>query len=254
MKLKYRIPGGLTYRPYLLELIEENHCLISGTTGSGKSVLENGIIYSLLCTKYPGKTASNTGCKMVFIDPKKVELDIYKNLPHCLYYADNIPDIEKTLYCIRQIVDNRLYTMKKAGCRKSKECPIYVFIDELVDIVTSSRSKQIIELIKDIISISRCVNIFFCILTQAPNRKILKPEIVLNCNCKVALRCNSPIESRQIIDTNEAVDLPEHGLAIVQNNIDRYMIKIPFYNDMQLEDIAHYWTKQNRILRTIFHL
>ena len=254
MKLKYNIPAGLTYSPDLLDLIDNNHCLIAGTTGAGKSVLENSIIYALLCTHFPGTTSHDNGCKIVLLDPKKVELDIYKNLPHTLYYADNISDIENVLYNIRSLVDSRLSKMKKTGVRKSQESPVYIFLDELVDIVTSERSKQIIELIKDIISISRCVNIFMCILTQAPNRKILKPEIVLNCNCRVALRCNSSIESRQIIDSAEAVNLPKHGLAIVQNNIDRYMLKIPFYSDSELEEITRIWTKQNRITRKIFHL
>ena len=64
--------------------------------------------------------------------------------------------------------------------------------------------KDILKRIADTISISRACNIFYVRSTQAPNRKILKPEIVLNCNCRVALYCNSAIESRQIINENGA--------------------------------------------------
>lgn len=253
MRLTYKLPSGLIYYPYLIELIKDNHCLIAGTTGAGKSVLENAIIYSLLCTHYPGDVASGEGCRFVLIDPKQVELDIYKNLPHTMLYADNMPDILQAVNNIRLLINKRLATMKKQGIRKSKESPIYVFIDELVDIVTSPKSKEIIKIIVDCISISRATNIFFIFLTQAPNRKILKPEIVLNCGCRVALRCENAIESRQILGDSSAVYLPKHGLAIVQQNIDRYNIKIPFYNDHELEQIVNHWTQQHSFINFFLH-
>lgn len=253
MKLKYNLPKGLTYRPYLLEMIEENHTLIAGTTGAGKSVLENAIIYALLCTRFPGQAENGRGCRLVLLDPKRVELRQYKKLPHTLWYADNIDDIEQVLSNVRLLIDNRLQIMQKQGVRKSKECPVYIFIDELVDIVTSRKSKEIIKLINDCISISRATNIFFCILTQAPNRKVLKPEIILNMNCRVALRCINYIESRQIIGDDSATELPRHGVGIVQENLDRYKINIPFYSDEELSAIVGHWTKQHPIYNALQH-
>ena len=253
MKLRYTLPGPSfgQYAPYLIDMIEGNHTLIAGTTGAGKSVLENAIIYALLGTHYPGNAKHGKGCRFVFIDPKKVELKIYQNLPHTWLYADNVNDIEQALYNVRLLIDERLKRMQKEGRRKSTECPYYVFIDELVDLVTSSRSKQIISLINDCISISRATNIYFVILTQAPNRKILKPEIVLNCNCRVALRCNYAIESRQIIGDDSAVNLPRYGLGIVQDNTERYQIKIPYYSDEELFDLVRHWTKQHPIYNAL---
>lgn len=247
MKLTYRIPAGYKYPPYLLDLIEGNHVLIAGTVGSGKSVLENAVLRSLLCTKFPGSEDNGQNARFVLIDPKKVELDIYKTLPHTIMYADNISAIESALNRVRNIVDMRLAQMKAQGIRKSKECPIYVFIDEMLDIVTSNRGKEISRLIADIVSISRATNIFFVMLTQAPNRKVLRPEIVLNCNCRVALRCNSPIESRQIIGSDEATLLPKHGLGIVIQNIDSYQIEIPFFSDSEIEELVKEWTKQHKL-------
>lgn len=242
----YSLPAGLVYRPYLIDLVENNHCVIAGSTGSGKSVLENNIIYSLLCTHYPGKptNSENKGCKFVFIDPKKVELDIYKNLPHTLYYADNMPDIEQILIELRSIIDNRLETMKKNHLKQSNAAKIYVFIDELVDIMLSSRARFIVDQIKDIISISRACNVFFIFLTQAPNRKIIKPEIILNCNCRIALFCNNAIESRQIIGDDSAAGLPLHGRGIVQQNINRYYIDIPLISDDKINNIVRFWEQQ----------
>lgn len=245
----YKTPSGLQYKKHLIELIQENHTLIAGTTGSGKSVLENAIIYALLCSHFPGNVDNGNGCKFVLIDPKKVELIQYKDLPHTWIYADNISDIENALYNVRLLIDNRLKAMQSRRIRKSSDYPVYVFIDELVDLVTSNRSKQIIDSIKDSISIARACNVFFVILTQAPNRKILKPEIVLNCNCRVALRCNNAIESRQILADDTATLIDKYGVGIAQQNTERYTFTIPFYSDIEIDSLVRFWEKQHPIYR-----
>lgn len=254
MNLRYTIPAGYNYAPYLLDLIEGNHTLIAGTTGAGKSVLENSIINAIMCEKFPGQTDSGNGCKLILIDPKRCELALYKDLPHTLYYADTMPEIESTFERIRAIIENRLETMQKRGQRKTSEPSIYVFIDELVDIVTSARSKQIMRIFADCISISRATGVFFVICTQSPARGVIPAVIKLNCSCRVALKCNDAIESRQIIDSPEAVNLPRHGLAIVKQNLDEYMIKVPLTPDSQLESLAANWSKQHRMTRKLFHL
>lgn len=250
MKIKYTIPAGYSYNPALLELIENNHCLIAGTTGSGKSVLENGIINALICSKYPFDNDNGKNAQIILFDPKKVELDLYKNLPHTLLYSDTIPGIENGLKKIKLLVDQRFYTMKKRGLKTSQEVPVYVFIDEIVDIVTNKEhGKNIIRLLSDIASISRAANIFFVCLTQSPSRTIIPAQFKLLFNCRVALKCNNAIESRQIIDTNEAVNLPKHGLGLVQKDIERYYIKIPLYPDADLQRLVKSWTKQHKFLR-----
>ena len=254
MKLRYHIPAGFTYSPDFLELIEGNHVLIAGTVGAGKSVFENGIINAILCTKDPGQTANGNGARLVLIDPKHCELYMYRDLPHTIGYADNIPDIVSLLYQVRGIVESRLLKMQKERRKTSAECPIYVFIDELVDLVTSPQGKEIKRLLSDIASISRAAGVFFVTLTQSPARAIIPAAFKLLFNCRVALRCNNSIESRQIIDDDSAVKLPRHGLAVVQQNLDRYYLRIPFYDDSQLEALAANWSRQNRIKRKLFHL
>lgn len=258
MRLTYHLPSsGAQYAPYLIDMIEGNHTLIAGTVGAGKSVLENSIIYALLSTKYPGTVAGNNGARFVLIDPKRVELDIYKNLPHTLRYADTIPDIVSTLQFVRTEIDRRLDHMKRNGQRKSAECPIYVFIDELVDLMASNQANEIARLLSDSASISRAANVFFIALTQSPSRKIIPAKFKLLFNCRCALRCNNSIESKQIIDDDSATLLPLHGFGIVQQNLDRYQIKIPYYSDSQLLATVKHWEKQhkfsNRLFRA-FHL
>ena len=258
MRLKYYLPGATKYAPFLkgycphlIELIENNHTLIAGSTGAGKSTLEHAIIKSLLSIKYPGSDDTGRNARFVFLDPKIVELKMYENLPHTILYAADINDIENALYSVRCIIDDRLQKMQRAGLRKSAEVPIYVFIDEIVDLMTCKRSKEITRLLADSISIARAANIYYILCTQAPNRRILKPEVVLNCNCRVALFCNDPIESRQIIGYEGACSLPEHGLAIVKKNIEHYKITIPLFSDQELLYTVKAWTDQHRLYNRI---
>lgn len=249
MKLKYRTPAGLTYYPYLVEMIEGKHTLIAGTTGAGKSVLENAIIYSLLCCKFPGGEKS---CKFIFIDPKRVELDLYKKLPHTLYYVDSIPDIIKVLEIVKEIINQRLAAMKKKRLRATEETPIYIFIDEIVTIIENKQyKKRFLELLTDILSISRACNIFAVIATQSPARGMIPATVQINCNCKVALRCNNRIESQQIIGESGAEDLPKHGLAIVRQDIEKYQIKIPLIPDPEIIQLVKFWERQHPIINAL---
>jgi len=246
MKHTYTLPKGIKYAPYLLDLIEGNHVLIAGTTGAGKSVLENSIIHSFLSARFPGQTNDGRGARFVLLDPKKVELRMYKDLPHTMYYADNITDIIAVLRSVRAIVDNRLTRMQQNGQKNTTECPIYVFIDELVDLVTNRKyGKEIVTLLSDIASISRAAGVFMIALTQSPARVIIPAQFKLLFNCRVALRCNNAIESRQIIDDDSAVFLPLHGLGIVQQNLDRYQIEIYYHTDAELKRLVKFWTQQN---------
>lgn len=248
--MRYTTPKGALYAPYLIEMIEGNHTLIAGTVGAGKSVLENSIIYALLATHFPGTVSNGKGARFVLLDPKKVELDCYKNLPHTWIYADTLPDIEKALFSVRRLIDSRLNDMKKHGQRKSTNCPVYVFIDELVDLVTNKQyGKEIVRLLSDIASISRAAGVFICALTQSPARVIIPAQFKLLFNCRVALRCNNSIESRQIIDDDSAVSLPLHGVGVVQQNLDRYMIEIPMYSDRDINKMVAFWNKQHRFIR-----
>ena len=253
MKRTFTLPDGIEYAPYLLEMVEGNHTLIAGTTGAGKSVLENSIIHSFLSARFPGQTADGRGAQFVLIDPKKVELRMYKDLPHTLLYADDIEKIVDVLHSVRSIVDDRLNVMQRKGQRKTDDCPIYVFIDELVDLVTNRKhGKEIVTLLSDIASISRAAGIFVIALTQSPARVIIPAQFKLLFNCRVALRCNNAIESRQIIDDDSAALLPLHGYGIVQKNLDRYKIRIHYHSDDELKELVKHWTKQNSIFGRLF--
>jgi DNA helicase HerA-like ATPase len=88
--IQYRTPGGNVYMPFI-NLVKNRHLLIAGTTGSGKSVVINGIITSLLMTAGPDTV------QLVLIDPKRVELSQYKDSDHTVMYGDTDESILSVL-------------------------------------------------------------------------------------------------------------------------------------------------------------
>lgn len=248
--MRYEIPGGNVRRD-LLELIQNNHCLIAGTTGSGKSVLENSIIYNILLSHFPGSVSGGYGCKLILIDPKRVELINYVSVPHCIKYTDTPGGAVQVLQYVRAIIENRITTMQKQRQRTFDGCPVYIFIDELVDLFLSPYRKQILEILTDCISIGRAARVHFVMCTQAPNRSTIPANVKLCCNCRIALKCNNAIESRQIIDCPDAINLPPHGSGLVVQGIDRYRINIPMYSDYGINDIIYFWRRQHPIINCL---
>ena len=104
----YRTPSGQVYSPFL-RLAERPHLLIAGATGSGKSVALNGIIHSILMTQSPFRS------QFVLIDPKKVELVQFRDLPHTARYASDHPDIVKALQWAVEETDRRFSSMQVAS-------------------------------------------------------------------------------------------------------------------------------------------
>ena len=109
---KHRTPGG-RYSLLYADMANQTHLLIAGRTGSGKSVVVNGIIHSLLV----GRTCSEE--QLILIDPKRVELSMWKTAPHCMYYAaDNPVDRLHALNLAVATIEKRFAEMDRAGEKK----------------------------------------------------------------------------------------------------------------------------------------
>lgn len=192
--------------PIFKEMTEQSHLLIAGTTGSGKSTLIKGILNALLI-----KPPSELG--LILIDPKRVELDPYKRLPHVIKYADTQPDAVSALRYARNLMYKRFDEMKGSGRRVTNRPHVYVIIDELADLILNSQG-DVLPLLQSIAQLGRAARIHLIAATQSPSRKTLPAEITCNMTAQVALRCRSAIESRQIIGIAGAEDLPKHGEVI----------------------------------------
>ena len=124
-------PAGTTYSLYE-DMLKQPHLLIAGATGSGKSVVINGIISTALYD-----APSDVG--FILVDPKRVELVQYKRLPHVIRYASEPADMIAALDAAIAITEQRYKTMQRQGLRKSTEADVYVIIDELADLMTTNK-------------------------------------------------------------------------------------------------------------------
>ena len=192
-----------------INIADAPHILIAGTTGSGKSVLLNHFIQQIVDAPQDKFT------QFIFIDPKRVDLRKWSKLARNTIYADNPRDAERALRGVSIAMEKRYKELIKKKQTTIIGNYMFVVIDELADLFLSDYGKYIKKELQHILQLGRAANIHVIAATQAPNRKIIPAELVLNFTHRVALRCISPIESRQIIGIAGAENLPQYGKALV---------------------------------------
>lgn len=254
--MKWITPSGPRYDLYH-SMLHENHLLIGGATGSGKSVVLNALIYTALYMA-PSEAA------FVLCDPKMVELSRYAKLPHVIRYADTLQDISAALQMAHGLMMNRFRDMKRAGLVETTERDIYVIVDEFTDLVTRGADRKENALrkscegyIESIGKLGRAAHVHLILATQAPNRRTIKANIVLNMTATLALRCKYPTESRQLIGNDWATTLPDskeahraegyyqHGLTLNRWNL-------PMIPQADIAERIKWWTNQTGFLRRLF--
>lgn len=196
---------------------DETNILIGGSTGSGKSVFEDGMIYAL-ATEYDPED-----CEIYLIDPKMVELRKWCCLPHVRHYADNTEDALLLLELVRREMMQRYQRMQMAGVNRYHGSAIYVFIDELGDL-TLEGGKDAVKKIQKLLQLCRAANIHIVCCSQKVDRTTVPAVLQANFTCRVGLKTWFTIESRQIIGVNGCENLPPHGKCIVYNahGVDTY--------------------------------
>ena len=214
------------------ELLKKPHLLIAGSTGSGKSVLINSLMFTLL-------TYQPTEKQVILIDPKRVELYAYKRVPHCIGYASETTDIIDILRRSCNMMDNRYAEMQKAGKKMYDGPDVYVVIDEFADLMITTKDAE--PLIQRLAQLGRAARVHMLIATQAPNRQILKANLLLNLGDRVALHCNDPIESRQILGQKGAEILPRYGKGIYKSPEGLSLMEIPLTTDEEIEERINFW-------------
>jgi len=228
-------PEGLRIIKEYKPLLSATHLLIAGTTGAGKSVCLNGFVYSIL-----GKCSPNQA-KLILIDPKRVELSAFKGLPHTLNYTNDGLETECILSDILDTIEDRYTTLSELSIKKWRGAKIYIIIDELADLLISPNGKAIKLLLQKILQIGRAAGVSVIACTQAPNRTIIPANLTLNFTDRIALRCISPVESRQIVQIAGAEKLPQYGKGIYLNPRGLETINIPMIQDDDIQDRVDYW-------------
>lgn len=188
------------------------HTLIGGCTGSGKSVLINSFI-GYEYQAYPSD-------RFIFIDPKRVELIKYRDTRPCYLYASENADIINALKKAIDVMETAYREMQAKGLNESDKAHLYVVIDELADLMTQKDVRAVIfPMLQRIAQLGRAAHIHLICATQAPSRKVIPAELTLNFTMRIALRCATAIESKQVLNGFDgAEDLPKYGECLI--NLD----------------------------------
>ena len=214
-KLTVSLGLDVSGNPVVADIGKMPHVLIAGTTGSGKSVMINSFITSLLFRASPEEV------KLILIDPKRVELTGYNGIPHLM--TPVIVEVEKILASLKWAMDEmdrRYKTFAERGVRNIdsynelagfQTIPyIVIFIDELADLMVFA-PVEVEDVIARLAQMARATGIHLVVATQRPSVDVITGLIKANIPCRIAFNVSSMIDSRVILDTPGAEKLLGRG-------------------------------------------
>jgi len=246
---------------FIVDLTTMPHLLMAGATGQGKSVGLNAILVSLLYKKHPSQL------KFVLVDPKKVELSIYKTIEN--HFLAKLPgeedaiitDTKKVVHTLNALcieMDNRYDLLKEAGCRNIKEYNekfvsrklnpekghqflpfIVLVVDEFADLIMTA-GKEVEMPIARLAQLARAVGIHLIIATQRPSVNIITGTIKANFPARIAFKVSSKIDSRTILDAGGAEQLIGKGDMLISYNGDIVRLQCAFVDTPEVDKIVDF--------------
>ena len=236
------------------DLAKMPHLLVAGATGSGKSVFLNAAICCLLMKHTPDEV------QFIMIDPKRVELVIYNNLPH-LIKSHVVVEPQEAVAALRWLqteMENRYKTFAKAGVRNiegynqerqgSDRMPFIVLIvDEVADLMMTA-SDEVERIICRLAQLARATGIHLIVATQRPSVDVITGLIKANFPTRISFALTSQVDSRTILDAVGAEKLLGRGdmLFLATDAIKPKRLQGPFVTDAEIERIVYFWGKQKR--------
>lgn len=245
----------------LAQLNKMPHLLVAGSTGSGKSVCINGIIISILMRAKPHEV------KLMMIDPKMVELNVYNGIPHLL--APVVTDARKASQALKKVVsemERRYDLFSHTGTRniegynnhvdrfnaendeKHPHLPfIVVIVDELADLMMVA-SNDVEDSITRLAQMARAAGIHLIIATQRPSVDVITGVIKANIPSRIAFAVSSAIDSRTILDMGGAERLLGRGdmLFLPAGESKPVRVQGAFVSDEEVEEIVNYVIGQQK--------
>ena len=246
---------------FIVDLATMPHLLMAGATGQGKSVGLNAILVSLLYKKHPAEL------KFVLVDPKKVELSIYKVIEkHFLAKLPGeeesiITDTKKVVHTLNALcieMDNRYDLLKEAGCRNIKEYNekfknrklnpqkghqylpfIVLVVDEFADLIMTA-GKEVEMPIARLAQLARAIGIHLIIATQRPSVNIITGTIKANFPARIAFKVSSKIDSRTILDAGGAEQLIGKGDMLISYNGEITRLQCAFVDTPEVDKIVEF--------------
>lgn len=261
MSLPIALGKKIDNENYIVDLAAMPHLLMAGATGQGKSVGINAILVSLLYKKHPSQL------KFVMIDPKKVELSIYRKIEkHFLAKLPNetepiITDTKKAIYTLKALcdeMDNRYELLKEAGARNIKEYNekivnrkirnpqehkylpfIVLVIDEFADLIMTA-GKEVEMPIARLAQLARAVGIHLIIATQRPSVNVITGTIKANFPARIAFKVSAKVDSRTILDAGGAEQLIGRGDMLVSHGSELLRLQCAFVDTPEVEEIVNF--------------
>ncbi len=261
MSLPIALGKKIDNENYIVDLATMPHLLMAGATGQGKSVGINAILVSLLYKKHPSQL------KFVMVDPKKVELSIYRTIEkHFLAKLPNeeepiITDIKKVIYTLKALcdeMDDRYGLLKDAGARNIKEYNekfiarrlnpenghkylpfIVLVIDEFADLIMTA-GKEVEMPIARLAQLARAVGIHLIIATQRPSVNVITGTIKANFPARIAFKVSAKVDSRTILDTGGAEQLVGRGDMLISNGNELLRLQCAFVDTPEVENVVNF--------------
>ncbi|MFN3476573.1 MAG: DNA translocase FtsK, partial [Candidatus Methylomirabilales bacterium] len=235
--------------PYVADLLQMPHLLIAGATGSGKSMCLHALILSILYRSTPKEV------RFLLIDPKRVELSIYKGLPHLadavIYEAK---EAAKRLHRVVAHMEERYRIFAEAGARNlvayNKSNPqtlpyLVVVIDELADLMHMAAA-EVENAIARLAQMARAVGIHLIVATQRPSVDVITGVIKANFPARLSFQVSSKVDSRTILDQSGAEQLLGSGdmLFVPPQSAKPIRIHAPYVSEPEIQRVVEYLERQ----------
>ncbi len=265
-KLTLALGKTIHGEPYMADLATMPHLLIAGSTGSGKSVGLNAMLTSILYRATPDDV------RMIMVDPKRLELGMYEDIPHLMtpvvvepkkaanalrWAVREMEDRYKTLaaYGVRNIeqFNRNVRAAIESGekieeGRPNRPLPfIVVVVDELADLMMVA-GNEVEESICRLAQMARAVGIHLILATQRPSVDVITGLIKANMPARISFRVTSKIDSRTILDSNGAEQLLGKGdMLFLPPASSRHMrLHCPYISEQESARLASFLRKQGK--------
>lgn len=226
-----------------MKILDAGHTLIAGAQGSGKSTVLSGMIHTALI---------NTDAQFIIIDPKRVDMMEYQNIPQVIEYATQYDDIETALHFAIALMEDRFDVMKECRLKEYTGNTLYVFIDEVADLMTDSQNKRrFTPLIQRLAQLGRAARITVIMATQCCLATMITTAIKANFPSRLALRTATAQDSRNIIDVKGAEKLPNpkrvgYAQGIWRDGADVQTVDLPRFDDAERYRVIERLERQQR--------